>query len=198
LNIVFDLGGVVFAWEPEKVIARVSTDPQVRLSIRREIFEHGDWLELDRGTLEREEALRRAAVRTGLPEKRVAEILDRVPESLVAIPETVDLLHRLKARGNPLFCLSNMHVASIRHLEEKYSFWHLFEGRVISSRIHLIKPEPEIYRYLLDEFALIADETVFIDDTSVNLEAAERFGLHTIRFEGPESCERRLTAMGCL
>jgi len=50
LNIVFDPGGVVSAWEPEKIIVKVSTDPQVRLSIHREISEQGDWRELDRGT----------------------------------------------------------------------------------------------------------------------------------------------------
>jgi putative hydrolase of the HAD superfamily len=119
-----------------------------------------------------------------------------VPESLVAIPATVDLLHRLQANGHKLFCLSNMQIESIEYLEEKYSFWSVFEGMVISCRTHLIKPEPEIYQYLLATHDLSATETVFIDDTSANVEAAAKFGMRTIQFEDAQQCEEELRAMG--
>jgi hypothetical protein len=51
VNIIFDLGGVVFTWNPEKIIARVFDDPAVRALVRSKIFNHPDWDELDRGTL---------------------------------------------------------------------------------------------------------------------------------------------------
>ena len=89
-----------------------------------------------------------------------------------------------------------MHRESITYLEEKYSFWGLFEGSVISCRIHRIKPEREIYEYLLEKHGLVAAETVFIDDTSVNLLAAKKFGIRTIKFEDSEQCERQLAEMG--
>jgi putative hydrolase of the HAD superfamily len=100
LNIVFDLGGVVVTWEPEVVIAKVFTDPMVQARVRTQIIGHADWLALDRGTLPRQEAIVRAAKRTGLSEAHVTEFLRQVPSALVAIPGTVGLLYRLKAQGH--------------------------------------------------------------------------------------------------
>jgi putative hydrolase of the HAD superfamily len=198
LNIVFDLGGVVVTWKPEVVIAKVFTDPVVQARVRKQIVGHADWLALDRGTLSRQDAIVRAAKRTGLSEADVTEFLRQVPSSLVAIPGTVDLLYRLKARGHSLFCLSNMHVASIDHLEKSYTFWEVFAGVVISCRLNLCKPEAAIFTHLLETYGLDGADTVFIDDTEVNLSAAAKFGIHTVKFESPAQCESRLPALGCI
>jgi putative hydrolase of the HAD superfamily len=198
LNIVFDLGGVVVTWEPAALIAKVFADPIVQALVHTEIMGHADWLALDRGTLPRQEAIIRAAQRTGLAEAEVAALLQQVPRALVAIPATVDLLYRLKAQGHTLFCLSNMHVASIEHLEKTYTFWEVFTGAVISCRLHLCKPEPAIYACLLETYGLEGANTVFIDDTAANLTAAAQFGIRTIKFESPAQCERQLQALGCI
>jgi putative hydrolase of the HAD superfamily len=198
LNIVFDLGGVVVTWQPKVIIAKVFDDPHVQATVRTEIVYHADWLALDRGTLPQQHAIARAAKRTGLSQPEVAHFLRQVPPELVAIPDTVDLLYRLKARGHALFCLSNMHLSSIEHLETAYSFWEVFSGRVISSRVQLLKPEPAIYAYLLETYRLNAEHTIFIDDMDTNLTAAAQFGLQTVRFESPAQCEDRLRSLGCL
>lgn len=198
MNIVFDLGGVVVKWEPEAIIATVFADPTVQSLVRREVIGHADWLALDRGTLHRQEAVLRAAQRTGLPEDEVERLLRQVPHELAAIPETVNLLYRLKARGHTLFCLSNMHADFIEHLEQVYTFWEVFTGAIISCRLHLCKPEPAIYAYLLKTYRLEGAQTVFIDDMQANLAAAARFGMHTIMFTDPAQCESQLQALGCI
>lgn len=198
MNIVFDLGGVVVEWEPDAIIARVFPDPAIQALARSEIIGHADWLALDRGTLTQQDAIARAAGRTGVPEAGVAELLRQVPPALVAIPGTVDLLYRLKARGHTMFCLSNIQAPSIEHLEKAYDFWEVFKGVVVSCRLHLCKPEPAIYSHLLRTYGLVGADTVFIDDTEANLTAAASFGMHTIRFENPAQCERRLQALGCI
>jgi len=159
------------------------------------VFGHADWLELDRGTLAREQAVARAAQRTGLAEGEIERLLRRVPPSLVAFPETVDLLYRLKRRGHSLYCLSNMHFASIEYLEQTYGFWEVFSGAVISCRLKLCKPEPGIYAHLLERYALDAAETLFIDDVQANLDAAGRLGIRTLKFEGAAQCEHELHAL---
>jgi putative hydrolase of the HAD superfamily len=198
LNIVFDLGGVVVKWEPDIIIAKAFADSAVRARVRAQFIGHADWLELDRGTLPQQDAIVRAAQRTGLSEADVAGFLQQVPQELVAIPETVDLLYRLKAHGHTLFCLSNMHTAFIDHLEKTYTFWEVFSGAVISCRLHLCKPEPAIYTSLLETHGLDGGDTVFIDDTEVNLSAAAQFGIRTIRFENPVQCESELRVLGCI
>jgi putative hydrolase of the HAD superfamily len=197
LNIIFDLGGVIVTWQPEAIIAKVFSDPVDQATVRTEIVEHADWLALDRGTLSGQDAIARAVKRTGLSEPDVANFLHRVPLELAAIPGTVDLLYRLRARGHALFCLSNMHLPFIEHLEKAYSFWEVFTGTAISCRLHLLKPEPAIYAHLLNTYSLTAAETIFIDDMDVNLTAASQLGLQTIKFDGPEQCEKRLRDLGC-
>jgi len=196
LNLIFDLGGVVVRWEPDAIIASVFKDEKVRTKVREGVFAHPDWLELDRGTLDREDAIRRAAQRLGMEPAEIRRLLVAVPPSLVPIPETIDLLYRLKARGYPLYCLSNMHFASIEHLEREQRFFEVFSGAVISCRLKLCKPEPAIYAHALKTYGLEAADTVFIDDVDVNVAAAAKVGIRTIQFRNAGQCERELRALG--
>jgi putative hydrolase of the HAD superfamily len=197
MNIVFDLGGVVFSWEPEKIISQVFDDPAVRALVKSKIFNHPDWDELDRGTLLFPEATSRAVERTGLPALSITRLFRQVPLALVGMPETVTLLRRLKAEGHKLFYLSNMHVDSIEYLERTYTFWDIFEGGVASCRVQFIKPEPAIYTCLVERYGLDKTHTIFIDDLTANLEPAERMGIQTIQFHNAIQCEQQLKLMGC-
>jgi putative hydrolase of the HAD superfamily len=198
LNIVFDLAGVVVRYDQAALIAEVFPDPAMHATVRADLIGHVDWLALDRGTLSQQDAIVRAAQRTGLSATDIAQFLKQMSAAWVTIAGTVDLLHRLHAKSYPLFCLSNMHVASITYLEQTDAFWDVFTGVVISYRVQLIKPEPAIYAYLLEQYGLEASQTVFIDDTVVNLEAAAQWGIQTIQFENPVQCERQLQALGCI
>jgi putative hydrolase of the HAD superfamily len=162
------------------------------------VFTHPDWLELDRGTLGREEAIRRAARRTGIAESEMKKLLHAVPLSLVPFPDTIDLLYRLKAKGHPLYCLSNMHYASIEYLESTHAFWDVFDGKVISCRLNLCKPEAGIYEHLLQTYGLKAKDTLFIDDVQKNLDAAAKLGIRTLKFENAVQCERELRGLGLI
>jgi putative hydrolase of the HAD superfamily len=198
LNLVFDLGGVVVRWDPDAIIAGVFKDDEVKARVREGVFGHPDWLELDRGTLGRDEAIARAAKRTGVAAGEIKRLLHAVPPSLAVFPETVDLLYRLKRKGYPLYCLSNMHFASIEYLESTHTFWDVFEGRVISCRLQLCKPEPGIYEHLLQSYGLEAKDTLFIDDVQKNLDAAAQLGIKTLKFESAAQCERGLRALGLI
>jgi haloacid dehalogenase superfamily, subfamily IA, variant 3 with third motif having DD or ED len=198
MNVVFDFGGVVFRWAPEELAAEVFFDVNDQRMAIEGIFNHQDWLELDRGTLSRDDAVKRAAQRTGLEILKVDALFKLVPSRLVPFTDIIDLLYRLKGKGHKLFVLSNMHKESIEYLEATNSFLKIFDGMVISCRLHLIKPEPGIYHYLLDTYRLNPRETVFIDDMERNIMAAAHLGMVTITFENKIQCERQLKAIGCL
>jgi putative hydrolase of the HAD superfamily len=196
MNLIFDLGGVVVRWDPDAIIAGVFSQDDARKKAGQAVFAHPDWIELDRGTLGRDEAIRRAAQRSGIAEAEIRKLLLAVPPSLVPFPETVDLLYRLKARGVPLYCLSNMHFASIEHLEREHKFFEVFSGKVISCRLNLCKPENAIYEHALKTYGLKPRDTVFIDDVDVNVAAAAALGIRTIQFQNAAQCERELRALG--
>jgi len=198
LNIVFDLGGVVFNWQPDTIICRVFPDSATQDLVRAEIFEHADWVELDRGAIALDQAIARGASRTGLPREEIEKLLNEVPRSLTPIQETIELIRSISESNNRCFILSNMHVASISYLEKKYKIWDMFDGIVISSRIQKVKPEIEIYEHLLTEYQLKASETIFIDDTSENLTAASSIGIQTIKFVDSCQCRRDLVNLKCI
>ena len=198
LNVVFDLGGVVFEWRPDAIISSVFDDSEARELVRSRIFQHADWVELDRGTLPLDHAIDRGAERTGLARRDIERLMHEVPRHLLPIESTIDLIRAVKHADNKLFVLSNMHVASIAYLESNHDFWGLFDGRVISCRVRKVKPERDIYEHLLAEYELDAGDTVFIDDLGENLEAASALGIHTIRFVDASQCRQALSNLGCL
>ena len=185
-------------WEPQALISDVFDDPEARKVVFDEFIGHPDWVELDRGTLSPADAVARAALRTGLSQCEVGHFLRQIPAALVPIPDTVELLYRLKARGHNLYCLSNMHFASIEYLERSYAFLNVFSGKVISCRLNLCKPEAKIYSHLLQTYELVAANTVFVDDVEINLIAARQLGMQTIRFKNPSQCTSQLKAFGCI
>lgn len=198
MNIVFDLGGVVFNWQPRKLISSVFADEKTQNLIMSDIIEHPDWQAFDKGTLARDQAIIRGAKRSGLAEDDIRALFDAVPGSLTPIQGTIDLINVLALTEHRLFVLSNMPIEFMQHLEAAHDFLDKFDGKTISARIKLIKPEIEIYEHLLATHGLIASETVFIDDLEKNVAAAATLGIHTIRFVSPEQCRQDLTRLNCL
>jgi len=197
MNVVFDLGGVLLDWNPNKIIKAVIPNAERHRRIHAGVFEHPDWHELDRGVMDPAKAIDAWVERAGLTKNEATALVDQIPRSLVPIPETQDLLQRLSASDTRLFCLSNMHTRSIDYIEKTYSFWKLFSGTVISCRIHVNKPDHRIYQHLLKTCGLTAEETVFIDDTADNVEAAKKLGIAGIQFDNAEQCETELRSLGC-
>jgi putative hydrolase of the HAD superfamily len=91
-NVIFDLGGVLIEWNPDRILASYYADPQMRTIMKTALFLHPDWLQLDRGTLNEADLLARAAGRTGRPAAELSGLFDAMRESLHAKPETVSLL----------------------------------------------------------------------------------------------------------
>ncbi len=198
MNVIFDLGGVVVSWKPEKLVQSFTDDFKIQEILLSKLIKHNDWIELDRGSISLSEAVKRCTDRTGLNPEYIIRFMNSVPPSLIPETETIELLHLLKSKGHSLFCLSNMHAASITYLEEKYSFLNIFEGAVISCRINMVKPDPRIFMYLLSTYRIEPARTVFIDDSPANIEAAGNMGIKTILFENADQCLKALESIGCV
>lgn len=191
-NVIFDLGGVVIEWNSDRILETYYADPEVRTIMKQQMFQHPDWLELDRGTMHESELLARLGVRTGRPAAELSGLFDAIRESLHAKPDTVALLEKLYARGIPLYCLSNISSDIFKYLRDRHSFWGVFRGIVISGDLKMIKPEPEIFHFLLQRYGLAAAETVFVDDNAPNIEAARALGIQAVWFKDARQCEMEI------
>jgi putative hydrolase of the HAD superfamily len=191
-NVIFDLGGVVFDWNPDHIVSRVQPVPELRASLKAALFGHADWRLFDRGTLSESELIERLQLRIGATRQEVEAILDAVRSSLVEKPETLKLIRALQGQGTPLYCLSNMPASVYAHLRQRHNFWDAFTGIVISGEVQMMKPEPEVFMHLLATFNLRAEESVFVDDLLANIESARQLGLRAIWFKDAAQCRREL------
>jgi putative hydrolase of the HAD superfamily len=192
MNIIFDLGCVLIDWNPDKVLKRRYADAAQRELLKQSIFYHADWLALDHGTLTEQAAMANFHARTNFSHTEITVLLQEIRESLTPIEENWALLYELQQQGCPLYCLSNMTAGTFAFLKTQYDRWHVFKGIVISGEVNMIKPEPEIFEYLLNRFNLTPERTIFIDDLEANVLGARAAGMHAIQFRDADDCRRRL------
>jgi HAD superfamily hydrolase (TIGR01509 family) len=201
-TIVFDFAGVLFRWHPPALIRRelpqLAPDEARAAHWAREIFQgyEGDWLDFDRGLLERPEVIERIVRRTGLPSADVQRVVDAVPHELQPIPETVALLRRLRDAGRQLFFLSNMPAPYAEHLEREHAFVRWFEGGVFSGRVREAKPDAAIFHLAAEQFGRPPAELVFLDDVPANVGAARALGWNALHFVDAAQAETELRERG--
>ena len=188
MNIIFDIGNVICEWNPGKLVAQISDDPDRHQEILAAVFMHDDWYELDKGAITLQQAITNAAVRSLLGTDKIAALYNSIPASLTPMPSVVEAIHDLNSRGFNLYILSNMQEHCWEYLTANYSFWALFTGNVVSYKVNLIKPNPEIYRYILEKYDLEPANTLYLDDMVDNINVANNFGLNTIHVVNSEDC----------
>ena len=66
-NVIFDLGGVLLEWNPDKILQRFYSDAPLRTLLKDELFLHPEWRAFNRGALSEAQLLERVSRRTGRP-----------------------------------------------------------------------------------------------------------------------------------
>lgn len=182
-NIIFDLGNVLINYNPHDFINK-NVKEENREKFFKEIFQSKEWQDLDRGTLEYDEAVKIFSKR--LPEERenIKKLFDNDIQDVLFVDKTnIKYLSTLKNKDYKLYILSNFHKNSFRKISEIHNFKSIFDGGVISYECHLLKPESNIYKAIIDKYGLIPEETVFIDDSLPNVQAAIKFNIHGIHLK---------------
>jgi putative hydrolase of the HAD superfamily len=204
-DVVFDLGGVVFRWQPLVLLQELFPE-QVRSEAEArewagQIFQtfhpEADWALFDLGRIEPEPLAQRIAQRTGLAEADVRHLIANIPPHLQPIQGTVDLIHELKAQGHRLYFLSNMPAGYADHLVRVNPFFSQFEEGIFSAHVQQIKPLPDIFATAQTRWPL-RGVPVFIDDVQHNIDAAKQHGWRGIRFETPQQTRTALVAQAYL
>jgi 2-haloacid dehalogenase len=196
--LVFDLGGVVVDWNPRNLYRKLFTDPDAMERFLAEIG-FAEWnLEQDRGRPFSDGV---AILSQAFPHH--AELIGaydhRWEESISGpIAGTVEILGELQAAGYPLAALTNWSAEKFELVARKYDFAGWFDPLVVSGTERVCKPDPRIFRLLLDRAGWKAEECVFIDDSPPNVVAAADLGFRALHFESPEQLRQELEKRGLL
>lgn len=186
-NIVFDLGGVVFSRDPRKFEPEFIKFFSYILLPKMPKF----WEDYDRGVVSYEQVVASLAEYNSCHRELAEKNLRRSILTQEPIAATAELITSLKQAQYKLYVLSNMSLEFIEFLRQQAVYAN-FDGEVVSCYEHVVKPEPEIYRRLIERYELNPSETLFIDDRKENVEAAIAMGWHGYHFDHrnpPESCE---------
>jgi len=102
----------------------------------------------------------------------------------------------LKERGLLTAILSNMGDNVLDNMKREFDWLPRFDVLVWSYQLHMAKPDPAIYRYTLNELGVQPEETLFLDDRLVNVDAARALGMKALEFSTVERLCADLIAHG--
>jgi|SRR5690606_937234 len=180
-NIIFDFGDIFIDLDKpviyREMVKHQCLDALPQLELLNSKYEIG--------LISSEEFIRE--LKNLIPRASSEQLKDSWNAMLLDFPDyRLEFLENLAREGKyRLFLLSNTNALHIPHVADKMGlekferFRNSFEQFYLSHEIHLRKPDSEIFRYVLKNNALNPEETLFIDDTKVNTDAAAALGIRT-------------------
>lgn len=194
-TVVYDLGQVLIGWDPNRVWSRTMSPEQIA-----EFTETIDFRALNH-TLDagRPFADAHAHVAAAWPAHALPlrQYWDAFADSLTGpIPGSAELVADLHAAGIRLLGLTNWSAETFHHARVAAPALGYLESILVSGEEGLAKPDPAIFSLLIERYRLVPAETVFIDDSVANVEAAAAIGLRTVRFTTTARLRADLARLG--
>jgi 2-haloacid dehalogenase len=197
--IIFDFGGVLINWDPHRLFKKYFANDISAIDKFLEEINFSAWnLAQDKGY-----PFAQAVSDLSAQFPQYANLIHAYDEEWEdsiegAIPGTIDILYKLKEAGYNLFGLTNWSAEKFSIVRHNYAFFNLFDDIVVSGEVKTIKPDPAIFRLLLEKVDRKAEECFLIDDSSQNIEAARKLGFITHHFASPTYLESELRLIGIL
>ena len=197
--VVFDLGGVLIRWDPRNLYRKLFDGDDAAMEDFLNDVCTVEWNERQDAGRSFAEAV--AELRPQHPDKlELIEAFGRRFDEMIpgAVEGSVEILAELKRAGVPRYALTNWSAETFAPQRQRFEFLSWFDGIVVSGEEGVIKPDPKIFRILLERYRIAPDETVFIDDDPGNAAAAALLGIHGIHFQSPAQLRRELEALELL
>ena len=182
-NIILDMGNVLLDYNPHVILEKVLDNEEERQLIYQELFLGDEWVQGDLGYITNEQ--RYEGVRKRVPEylhDKLKACVDGWNICMIPLDGAKEFCEYCKNRGYGIYVLSNassdFYNYFFKHFEPDF-----FDGIVISSDVHIVKPDVAIYQYLLGTYGLLPEECLFIDDRANNVEGALACGMHAYQFQ---------------
>lgn len=184
-TIVFDLGGVLIDWNPEYVYLDVFEGNREKMQWFFDNICTHEWNENQDAGYPMAKATEERVALFPEYEELIRMFYGRWTDMLGdAHDDTVDILDKLVSKKqHKIVALTNWSHETFPIARKRFDFLQWFEGIVVSGEEGTRKPFREIYETTLDRFDSRAEDTLFIDDSLRNIEAAKALGIHGIHFK---------------
>jgi 2-haloacid dehalogenase len=198
-SVIFDVGNVLYGWDPDAFLVRQIADDEARLKFIEDtnLWEWHEALDggrpFDEAARELSEVYPAYADLISAWGRRFGETISGAIEPVHAIVDELD------SAGVPLFAITNFSADFwAPFVEQERAFFSRFRDIVVSGEVKLLKPDPAIYYLALDRFGLHPSQALFVDDRKINVDGAEAIGLRSHLFTDAEGLRERLVAAGLL
>ena len=195
-TLVFDIGGVLLDWNPRHLYRKLFRDASEMEVFLRDVCSQA-WNEKQDAGRSFSEATAELIQRHPEQAELIQAYDDRWLEMICGpIEGTVTLFEQLHQNGHDLFGLSNWSSEKYLVAKEQFPFLRKFKDVLVSGEVQLIKPNPKIFDLLLHRIDKLAEDCLFIDDSTTNIDAAGNLGFHTIHFHDSHDLSRQLNTYG--
>jgi HAD superfamily hydrolase (TIGR01509 family) len=194
--VVFDIGNVLLHWDPRLLYHKLFKDEATVEWFLQEVCSPTFNLELDCGR--------------PFPEA-IADLTQRFPEYAAEIrayderwlettqgliADSAEILETLRRNGVRNYAITNFSADKFSVVRSLFPTLEAFDGMIVSGEERLVKPDPAIYRLLLDRYGLAAADCLFIDDSAKNVAGARAVGMHAHLFESASGLRLDLARHG--
>lgn len=180
-NLVFDVGNVLFSYRWNEMLMDHGLSEAESKRVGEEIFGAEMWAEkFDRGIYGPSRLVEEYGKLYPKDKEDIQWFLDNADQMHIRREEVWRLVRILKQQGYRIYLLSNYSEYLFKIHTKDAPFMEDLDGQVVSYEPHFIKPEREIYQYLMDKYHLKPEECLFFDDRLENVEASHAFGMDAI------------------
>ncbi len=195
-TVIFDIGMVLADFHWRRYIASFGWRADVNERVAKATVQGPYWNEIDRGVMGWQEIIESCIGLAPDLEGEIRLFYEQIENIITEFPYSAQWIRELKEAGYRVYLLSNYGEVLFGRCQEKFSFLNEADGGVISYTVKRIKPDPEIYRILLERYQIQPEEAVFIDDVEENIRAAKEFGMHGIVFQSRRQAQEELLKLG--
>lgn len=195
--VIFDIGNVLIEWQPEHYFDRHFGEER-----RKALFAAVD-LHAMNDRVDTGENFHRILAQTEADHPEFATEIrawhdDWIQLASPVIPHSVHLLRALRAKGVPVFSLTNFGVQTFEYAASIYTFLNEFDRDYVSGRMGVIKPAAQIYEMVEADCGIPPEHLLFTDDRVDNIAAARARGWQTHHFKSPKGWADSLVRHGLL
>ena len=195
-NIIFDIGGVLADFRLKEFLSEKGFDAAMIRRILKASVLSPYWGKFERGETTEEETLKGFASTDPEIEEDIRAAYSNVAGMLTSRDYAIPLVQGLKEAGYKVYYLSNYSKKAYDECGESLAFMPYMDGGIVSFRVGMTKPDPEVFRLFLEQYDLKAEECAFVDDTEENVLAAQAIGFYGIHFVSYEQLDRELRTLG--
>jgi len=195
--VVFDIGNVLLEWDPHRFY-----DAKIGVARRKALFKAVD-LDAMNARVDMGEGFRDVIYAEADKHPQFRDEVRMWHDHWIEmaspeIPHSTKLLREIRAKGMPVYALTNFGVESFAYAQTVYPVLTEFDQAFVSGELRMMKPDAAIYAALEGATGVVPDRLLFTDDRPDNIAAAQARGWHAHLFEHPQGWADTLVAHGVL